>query len=354
MLDILFQRPLLKKLAMLKKIMLSGIFAVVLSNIYAQKEYKIIAIGSYNCENFFDTVHDPNKKDQENTPTPKDYIQKQHNIATVIQQLGTDMTPDGAALLGLVEVENDNVLKDLIAQPELKTRHYKYEWFYTPDERGISTALIYNPKYFKVLASEPLHVATEKLPGKRTTRDILHVYGVLAGDTIHVFVNHWPSKMGGEAASAPGRRLAAGIAKHFIDSLVGLNPETKILLLGDLNDNPTSEVVMDIIDAKSKKENTALTDIYNPWIDMYKKGFGTENYMHEWQLIDQIMLSGAFLANDNGKWKYYDAAIYNKDFLVYHLGYNKGLPHRSYTASHVWDNGYSDHFPVLVYLVEKK
>ena len=227
------------------KVFLSGLFVLLFFNVKAQKEYKVIAIGFYNCENFFDTIHDPNKKDQETTPTGKDYLQKQHNIATVIEKLGTDVTPDGAAMVGLAEVENNNVLNDLVAQPELAKRHYKYEWFYTPDERGISTALLYNPKYLKVLKSEPLHVATESLPGKRTTRDILHVCGVMAGDTVHILVNHWPSKSGGEAASAPGRKLAASVAKKLVDSLMNRDPDIKIIIMGDLNDNPTSEGVVD-------------------------------------------------------------------------------------------------------------
>ena len=202
---------------MLNKSFLLAVFVLFFINCHAQKEYKVLAVGFYNCENFFDTIHDPNKLDQETTPTGKDYLQKQHNIATVIAALGKDVTPDGAAIVGLAEVENDNVLNDLIARPELTDRHYRYEWFYTPDERGISTALLYNPKYLKVLKSEPLHVATEKLPAKRPTRDILHVFGVLAGDTVHILVNHWPSKFGGEAASAPGRILAATVAKRIVD-----------------------------------------------------------------------------------------------------------------------------------------
>jgi len=339
---------------MLNKSFLLAVFVLFFINCHAQKEYKVLAVGFYNCENFFDTIHDPNKLDQETTPTGKDYLQKQHNIATVIAALGKDVTPDGAAIVGLAEVENDNVLNDLIARPELTDRHYRYEWFYTPDERGISTALLYNPKYLKVLKSEPLHVATEKLPAKRPTRDILHVFGVLAGDTVHILVNHWPSKFGGEAASAPGRILAATVAKRIVDSLFNINPETKIILMGDLNDNPTSEGVVDVLEAEAEIKNTARNGLYNPWINMYKKGLGTENYQHEWNLIDQIMISGAFLENKNEKWKFYNAEIFKKDFLVYHIGYNKGLPHRSYTAAHVWDNGYSDHFPVLMYFVEKK
>jgi endonuclease/exonuclease/phosphatase family metal-dependent hydrolase len=337
-----------------RHLLLVIVFVFVAFGAYAQREYKVIAVGFYNCENFFDTIHDPNKKDQETTPTAVEYGQKLHNIATVFQKIGTDVTPDGAAIIGLAEIENDNVLNDVIKQPEIADRHYKYAWFYTPDERGISTAMLYNPKYLTVLSSEPLHVPLESLGQKRPTRDVLHVCGVLAGDTVHIFVNHWPSKSGGEAASAPGRRLAATVNKRVIDSLLKIDPNTKILILGDLNDNPTSEGVIEVLHARAEKEEVDLTDIYNPWINKYKKGMGTENYRGEWNLIDQIMLSGAFLKNNNDKWKYYNSEIYNRDFLINKIGSSKGLPHRSYTIAHVWDNGYSDHFPVLIYLIEKK
>jgi len=323
-------------------------------------QYKVLAVGFYNCENFFDTLDDPNKKDEDFLPkgeyhyTSEVYHQKLHNIATVFQKLGTDVTPDGPAIIGMAELENDNVLKDLIAQPEIADRHYKYEWFYTSDERGISTAMLYNPKYLKVLHSEAIKVPMESIGQTRPTRDVLYVCGILAGDTVHIIVNHWPSKSGGEAASAPGRRLAATIDKHLVDSLTKADPNNKIILMGDLNDNPTSEGVIDVLQAKSEKKETGLSDLYNPWINMYKRGLGTENYQGEWNLIDQIMVSGSLLKNPNNKWKFYNAEIFNKDFLINQMGKDKGLPHRSFTINKKWDNGFSDHFPVVMYLVEKK
>lgn len=320
----------------------------------AQKEHhKVIAIGFYNCENFFDTFDDPTKDDIENTPSPEAYAQKLHNVATVFQKLGTDVTPDGPAIIGLAEVENDVVLKDVIAQPEIKNRHYNYIWFPTPDVRGISTAMLYNPKYFKVLTSRAIHVPLEELGQSRPTRDVLYVSGILAGDTVHLLVNHWPSKSGGESRSAPGRRLAAQVDKILIDSLMKANPNSKILLMGDLNDNPTSDGVINVLHAKADKKDVTPADIYNPWINMYKNGLGTESYRGEWNLIDQIMISGGFMANSNNKWQYYKHEIFNRDFLKNKIGKDKGLPHRSYTVNHVWDNGFSDHFPVVMYFVDK-
>lgn len=342
---------------MIKIIFSVALAAVCSTTVIAQKQYKVIAIGSYNCENLFDTEDDPNKKDEDFTPTgpyaytDAVYQQKLHNIATVLQKMGTDVTPDGAAVIGLVEIENDHVLKALVAQPEISKRNYKYVWFPTSDERGISTAMLYNPKYFTMLHAEPVRVPVETLGQKRPTRDVLFVTGVLSGDTVHFLVNHWPSKSGGEAASAPGRRLAASVDKHIADSLLAINPNTKLIMMGDLNDNPTSDGVLKVLGAKADKNKVALKDIYNPWINMYKQGIGTESYQGEWNLIDQIMLTGSFIKNTNNKWKYYNAEIYNREFLVNKMGKDKGLPHRSFTIAQVWDNGYSDHFPVLVYLI---
>ena len=345
---------------MIRKILLSSMLSLFCAYCFAQNEYKVLAIGFYNCENFFHPSHDTNKKDEDFTPggsyhyTDEVYKQKVHNIATVIEQMGTAVTPDGPAIAGLAEIENDKVLTDLVNEPILARRHYKYEWFYTPDERGISTALLYNPKYLKVLNSRPVHVATELLPQKRPTRDILYVCGVLAGDTIHILVNHWPSKFGGEAASEKGRILAATINKQITDSLLQLNPDSKILVLGDFNDNPDSKPLTGVMNVKADKKDAGQVDIFSPWINMSKRGRGTENYQGEWNLIDQILVSGGLLHNNNNKWKYYNAEIFNKDFLVNKTGRFKGTPHRSFTVAHAWDNGYSDHFPVLIYLIEKK
>jgi endonuclease/exonuclease/phosphatase family metal-dependent hydrolase len=351
-LHIMFQRVLLGFLI---------ISAVLHGNpAHAQEQYKVAAIGFYNCENLFDTINDPNKKDEDFTPdgpyryTGAVYRAKLHNVASVFQQMGTDVTPDGPALIGLAEIENDNVLKDLVAQPEIAARRYQYAWFYTPDERGISTALLYNPKYLKVLMAEPLRIPTEQLSYKRPTRDVLHVCGLLAGDTVHILVNHWPSKSGGEAASEPGRKLAASVNKRLIDSLKAINPATKIIMMGDFNDNPTSVAITEVLQAKANRKDVTDTDIYNPWYNLYKKGIGTEIFRGEWNLIDQIMVSGALLSNNNHKWGYYKQEIFKREFLVHKIGNDKGLPHRSFTINQQWDNGYSDHFPVLVYLIEKK
>lgn len=325
----------------------------------AQQKAKVIAIGSYNCENLFDTTDDPLKKDDDFTPkgvyqyNAEVYSQKLHNIADVLGKIGTDVTPDGAAIIGLVEIENDKVLADLVAQKEIRHRNYRYCWHPTPDARGISTAMLYNPKYFRVLSSSSVYVPLETIGSKRPTRAVLYVCGILAADTMHILVNHWPSKSGGEAASAPGRKLAASVNKRLVDSIIAVNAMAKVMLMGDLNDNPNSEPVLNILNAKANKDEVPYSGIYNPWIRMYKKGLGTEIYRGEWGLIDQIMLTGAFVNAEDKGWHFYNAEIYNRSFLTNKIGADKGSPHRSFTQAQVWDNGYSDHFPVLIYLTKR-
>jgi len=330
-----------------------------MNRVCAQSQARVVAIGSYNVENFFDTLNDPKKNDEDFLPggpygyNSRVYNEKKHNVAKVFQQMGTDVTPDGCAIIGMVEVENDNVLRDLVQEPEIRSRNYKYVYSYTPDERGISVAMLYSPKYFTLINYEALHVPTETVGEHRTTRDVLYVCGLLAGDTVHILINHWPSKRGGESATAPLRKLAAGVSRHKIDSILAINAQAKIIVMGDFNDNPTSEAITKVMLAVPDKKKVGPLELYNPWYNMFKKGIGTEVFQGEWNMIDQMMISRGLLDNTNDKWKYYKHEIFNRDFLKHQLGNEKGLPHRSFTISQVWDNGYSDHFPIVMYLVEK-
>lgn len=317
------------------------------------------AIAFYNFENLFDTQDDPkNWGDDEFLPngsyhySNEIYHQKLHNLATVIQQLGTEITPDGPAIIGTAEIENDQVLKDLISQPEIKNRGYQFIHFDSPDSRGIDVAMLYNPKYFKSLSARALYVDIRESGEKGgRTRDILWVNGILAGDTINVFVNHWPSRRGGEAATAPLRAKAAAVSKKIIDSLNTLNPNTRVLLMGDLNDDPTDPSITKVLNAKGEKSEVKKNGLYNPFVNFYKNGIGTLGYNDSWSLFDQIMLSSTILnANDNN-WRFYKSEVFNKEFLKNKFGQYKGYPHRSFDGTN-WINGYSDHFPSIVYLIK--
>lgn len=326
---------------------------------FAQKKnYQVGIIAFYNFENLFDTENDPNKDDDEFTPTgpyhytDKVYNEKLHNLATVLQQLGTDKTPDGAAIIGTAEIENGKVLTDLANQPEIKDRNYQHVWFEGPDPRGIDVALLYNPKYFKVLSSKSINVNLGQTGGKELTRDVLFVNGIFAGDTIHILVNHWPSRRGGESATAGKRAIVAKLNKHISDSLTTVNPHSKIFIMGDLNDDPVDISVSKVLGAKKDKSDVGLTSLYNPWADFYRQGIGTLGFNDSWNLFDQIMCSGALLHKNETSWKFYKAEIFNKDFLLEKFGRYKGYPHRSFSGT-TWINGYSDHLPVMIYLVKE-
>jgi endonuclease/exonuclease/phosphatase family metal-dependent hydrolase len=327
---------------------------------YSQKKnYKVVAVSFYNLENYFDPENDPNRDDEDFTPnganryTKEIYAQKAHNMAYAISKLAVDVTPDGPAIIGLAEIENDIALNYLVSQPEINDRNYKFVWHYRSDRRGISNALLYNPKYFTVLSSESLFVDIE---GKNdyehpTTRDVLHVTGVLAGDTVHVLVNHWPSRRGGESATAPLRAVAAGVGKKKIDSLMKVNPNTKVILMGDLNDDPIDPSITKVLKASSEKERTKKDQLFNPFTAYYKKGIGTGSFNNAWNLFDQIMITGTFLEENAKGWQYYKSEVFNKEFLTQKFGNEKGTPHRSYLGSN-WNNGYSDHFPTIIYFIQ--
>jgi len=323
-----------------------------------QKSYEVAAVCFYNFENLFDPEDDPrNWGDDDFTPggayhyTEAVYREKLHNLAEALRQIGTKLTPDGPALIGTAEIENGRVLADLAAQPEIRDRHYRYVHFEGPDSRGIDVALLYHPGYFKVLAARTVAVDISRYAEKGgRTRDILYVAGLLAGDTVHVLVNHWPSRRGGEAASAPLRATAAATGKRLIDSLLHDHPGARIILMGDLNDDPVSPSVVKVLGAAGDKRKVTPGGLYNPWVQFYKKGIGTLGYNDTWSLFDQIILSSTWLHRDSTRWRYYKAEVFNRDFLKTRSGRYKGYPHRSFDGSR-WINGYSDHFPTVIYLI---
>ena len=324
-----------------------------------QKNFKVAIVAFYNCENFYDTINNPAVNDDEFTPSgprnynSKIYLNKVEKLATVISQIGTDLNPDGPALLGVSEIENDTVLNDLIHHPLLKKRNYKIVHYDSKDARGVDVALIYNPKYFTPEESKPLFVA---LPGgsKKAyfTRDILWVKGNFDGETIHILVNHWPSRLGGEEKSDPSRIAAAAVCKVQMAKVAETEPNAKFVIMGDLNDDPTSPSITKVLGAKAKPENVLPGGIYNPWIDMYKKGIGTLAYQDAWGLFDQIMITYPWLTKAQQGFFFYKQFIFNKEFLVENTGRFKGYPMRTWDGLS-YRGGYSDHFPTYLVMLKK-
>lgn len=338
----------------MKKIIFLLIVLGATRSAFAQ-EKPFMAIAFYNLENFFDTLNDPNKNDDDFTPNGsyaydgKVFRNKVENLANVVSIIGTDQSADGFAIMGCAEVENEDVLKALVNSPKLKDRHLKIVIFDGPDERSIDCGLIYNPKYFKVLEAKSLTVDLGE--GERPTRDVLYVVGKLNGETVHVFVNHWPSRLGGEAATRPKRKMAAAVSRKVIDSLMAIDPLTKVVVMGDLNDSPTDESITKVLKAKGKLDDVEKGGMYNPWVSFYKKGLGTLAYQDTWGLFDQIIISYGFLNNNSGKIHYRDAQVVNRNFMIQKEGQYKGYPKRSFIGT-TWNNGYSDHFPTVIYLTK--
>ncbi len=345
----------------MKKVLLSVVISIVSFSVgVAQKSnYHPALIGFYNLENLYDTVDNPLVSDEEFLPggerhyNTRIFLDKLGRLSTVIVQMGTDINPDGLAILGVAEVENDTVLRLLVTHPNIKSRNLKFVHYDSPDARGVDVGLIYNPKYFTPLYSAPLFV---KLPGGSKdsyfTRDVLYVKGLMDGDTIHVMVNHWPSRVGGEERSIPARAAAASVAKRVVDSLMVINPKTKVVIMGDLNDDPISPSVTKVLGAKGKAIDVKESGLYNPWVDFYKKGIGTLAYQDAWGLFDQVILSQAWLDKEQKGYFFHRAIIFNKEFLVQPTGKYKGYGKRTWDGM-VYNYGYSDHFPVFVTMLKK-
>jgi len=326
----------------------------------AQKQqYKVAIVAFYNLENFYDTIDNPILNDDEFTPkgdknyNSNIYLDKVKHLATVIAQLGADVNPDGPALLGVAEIENDTVLNDLIADPLIKSRGYHYVHYDSRDLRGVDVGLLYNPKYFTVEDSKKLFV---KLPsGSKTsflTRDVLWVKGKFNGETVHVFVNHWPSRLGGEERSAPARAAAAQVCKNFIDSVQQVDPGAKIIVMGDLNDDPISPSLTKIMGAKGDAEKVKPGGFYNPWVEMYRKGIGTLAYQDAWGLFDQIIITQSWLNKEQQGFFFYKQHIFNQEYLIENIGKYKGYPMRTWDGN-TYRGGYSDHFPTYLIMLKK-
>lgn len=346
---------------MRKSIFIAFIFSSLLAAAQTDTKanYRVAVVGFYNLENFFDTINDPKTNDEDFTPsgangyTSTVYKDKLQKLSQVVSEIGTDASPDGVAILGVAEIENRKVLEDLVAQPKLKDRGYRIVHYNSPDARGVDVGMLYNPKYFKVLASKTLLVPLKNEDGSPYyTRDVLWVSGILDGDTIHVFVNHWPSRRGGEEASAPSRAIAAGVSKKVIDSLMAINANTKVYVMGDLNDDPISPSVTEVLGAKGKQDQVQAGGLFNPWVDFYKKGIGTLAYQDSWNIFDQVILSYGFLNKDQNGYFYKGAHIFRREYMVTKTGKWKGYPMRTYDGV-IYNGGYSDHFPTYTVLLKQ-
>jgi hypothetical protein len=327
---------------------------------FAQEKqaYKVTCVGFYNLENLFDYWDDTLIHDEEYLPSGEKawdstkYHSKLNNMARVISEIGTKYSPDGAAVLGVCELENRGVLEDLVSQPALKKRDYKIVHFDSPDRRGIDCGLLYQEKYFKVKNAKRYPLSFDREDGSKSyTRDQLVVTGDMDGEEVTFIVCHWPSRWGGQKASEPRRVEAAKVGRKIVDSLFMVNPVAKIIYMGDLNDDPVNISMTDYMRAKGKKNKLKEGDLYNTMWHHYKKGNGTLAYRGAWNLFDQIVISQPFLESDATNYVLHESVVFRRNWMFQKEGQFEGYPLRTW-AGGKWTNGYSDHLPT--YIVLKK
>lgn len=349
-------------------IFFTSLFTLFISVIYAQKpldkskQYEACVIAFYNVENLFDTLVDPDTTlilQDDFTPqgnkkwNTEKYHKKMANLDEVLSQLGTEISPDGPVILGVAEIENRSVLEDLAKQPKIASRNYQVVHHDGPDHRGIDAALFYNPNYFTLESSKSISV---KMPDKPnwTTRDQLLVSGKLLGEPVHIIVAHWPSRRGGEKKSAPKRELAGDVGRQIVDSLFSLDPNAKIIYMGDLNDTPLNHSVKKHLRTTGDREKAVDGTLFNPMEPLHKQGIGSHAYRGEWSVLDQMIVSPKLAGGDYSEFTHFASKIYNKEYLKNQSGSYKGSPFRTYGGPEFL-GGYSDHFPVYsIFIREKK
>jgi endonuclease/exonuclease/phosphatase family metal-dependent hydrolase len=315
------------------------LFCFVSERLHCQTNFKV---GFYNVENLFDTQDDPLTDDDEYTPTgKKEWNQLRLNrkidsLAKVIAAMDLDV-------IGLCEVENEGVLKLLVLHPSLKKKAYQFVHYDSRYNRGADVAMLYSSRSFVVLHSRayPLHFEFDTAA---TTRDILYVRGLVhKKDTLHLLVNHWPSRRNEEAY-----RLAA--AREVKKIVAAQKIKKSLIIIGDFNDEPFNESIYNVLQARGKVEDTPADGFFNPFYALAKEQkLGTHSYRGKWNLLDQALLSPN-LVGEKERWRYKmgSATIFSPKWLK-----NKyDEPYRTYTGDR-YSGGFSDHFPIFI-ILEKK
>ena len=331
-----------------------------------ERRYQMYGVMFYNLENLFDTINDNGVYYKEFSPegarqwNGTKYWQKQHNMAYTIGQMEVNGSPAvGPVIIGVSEIENITVLQDLVRQPEIKDRRYQIVHHDSPDRRGVDVGLLYNPRFFKVLnvTNQRINKYLPDYPEFRS-RDQLCVTGMLAGEKVSVIVNHWPSRLGGEEQSSYLREAAGRMARETMDSLLRDDPNQGIIFMGDLNDDPQNKSCSEAVGAKKEIKDCLAEpgSCFNPWWNILNRGIGTLGYKGNWNLFDQIIITDYFLKNFESKEKptltFLRAEVLNRKFLRSNEGDRQGYPLRTFSGG-VFLNGYSDHFPTMIYLVKE-
>ncbi len=307
----------------------------------------------YNVENLYDPYNDTTKMDDEFTSmgtrrwTYAKFLEKIFHLSRVFLSIGEWDPP---AIVGMCEIENLYVLRKLIYDTPLKCVKYRIIHYDSPDIRGVDVALIYRPEKFNVLYSKSFKVIFP-FDSLSHTRDILYVKGtVFKSDTVHLFINHWPSRRGGYKESTPKRNFVAMLLKSKVDSLLSGNHHSNIIIMGDFNDEPGNESLCKILKAKPDSQHFQLTDLINLMaVKTSDWNQGTIKYQGKWSIFDQFIVSGSLFREENGiHTSLEDAHIFTADFLLNDDARFLGSkPNRTYVGPR-YNGGFSDHLPIYL------
>lgn len=330
---------------------LGTIAAVIVLMFFAcnrTEKRKPIEVVFYNVENLFDTVDDTLTLDNDFLPdsankwTQERYEKKLSDLAKVLTSISIDDLPE---LVGLCEVENRLVVEELFRTDSLSRVVYNVIHEESADTRGIDVALVYNSEVFKELYHEKIRYSFSFEP-ETTTRDILYAKLLTGKDTLHVFVNHWPSRRGGQEASEPKRLKAATVLRTKIDSVLLKNRNAKIVAMGDFNDYPNNRSMTEVMNCEPGAKQMLTNLTYR----LHETGYGTYNYRGEWGMLDQFIVSDALLEATSGYTTTdTSATIFKEDWLLYFPENEEPTPNRTYGGPNYY-GGYSDHLPIRLVL----
>ncbi len=344
-----------------KKIFALIFLNLLINNLLAQNQMqdkRDMRIMFYNVENLFDTENDSLTNDDEFTKEGEKrwnstkYYDKLTKIAKVIIAIGEWSSPD---IVGVCEIENRHVLEGLTHFSPLKNIKYKIIHQDSPDKRGIDVALLYRPEKFEPIDFQAIEIQFPNAP-EHKTRDILHVTGIANNkDTLNIFVNHWPSRWGGQLESEENRMFVASILRQKIDSIFTNDKTPNILIIGDLNDYPENKSLIEILKTKHDYLEKNTKELYNlSWYLQEEKNLGTHKYNGEWGVLDQIIVSGDFLQSNNSfQTSSENAHVFNADFLLEDdKNFTGKKPFRTYNG-YKYNGGFADHLPVFLDLFFK-
>ena len=337
-------------------LLILSVMALAATSVVAQDKPYMVAF--WNFENLFDIYNDPETHDDEFTPegikkwNETKYQKKLSNMERVIFDMAA-INKEYPIVLGVSEIENRSVLEDFVAQPKLKGAKYRICHFDSPDARGVDVAFLYRADVFKLEGSDNIKLNVPELPNFRT-RDLVVMWGTIEGEPFYFLVSHWPSRLGGKEASQFKRDACAKQIREIKDSLLKENPATKVVVMGDFNDDATDASLVKVMGAKGKLKELQTGDFFNPYYQMLKAGLGTLAYQDSWNLFDNICVTENLVNGTYGKLrlikgKKFYGNIFTRPYMLQQEGQYKGYPLRTFVTNN-FQNGFSDHFPVYIYI----